>query len=442
MLCEKCGTKIEDDSTFCHNCGHKIEQRKSKKTVIDDGKQEQVSDIDENKNKGKLIGILIASAIAIVACILCFNNRRIFVNLNKYVTVSVEGYDTLGKADYQFDYSAFYEDYKDKIKMQTNNGKSVMVQDWLGDNYFAVEMLQEYFGGSLNQTSKLSNGDIITFSWYCEDDVIKELFNCKLNYSDINVKVSGLDEIQTFDPFQGIDVEIEGVLPKVTISVNNNSNKEAIEDMYYSPVIKPTLRNGEEMTVRASVRGSEEAFIEKNGMLPFPLEKHYTVNGYHEYIFTKKQLTNEHMEELENLTYKELLSEPWSSNETIENVEFLGTYITSQKEPKYGDSEDYGSIYVVCKVKVNCSLDTAQGLVNYPVEYYYYVEFENIILKTDGKLGQKNAYDGYFGPFNKYNVDTGYGKYYYYGYETLEELYKSIGNAYNLDDYNCEDNIK
>ncbi len=451
MFCEQCGTKIEEDSTFCHNCGAKIGQvgtlknNDKKNSSINPKEQGIVLSEENSKSKGKLIGTLAIVAVVIIVGILYFNNRKIPVNLNKYVTISTEGYNTLGQADYQFDYNSFYEDYKDKIKMQTNNGKSVMVQDWLGDNYFAVEMLREYFGGSLNQTTKISNGDTITFSWHCEDDVIKELFNCKLNYSDINVKVSGLDEIQTFDPFQYIDVEIEGILPKVTISVNNNSNNEVIGDMYFSPVINPTMKNGDKITVQATVRGSEEKFIEKYGMLPSPVEKQYNVNGFHEYIFTKSQLTKKHMEELENLTYKELMSESWDSSETVENVEFLGTYITSQKEPIYGDHEEYGSIYVVCKVKVNCSLDTTQGLVNYPVEYYYYVNFENVVLKTDGELGQANAYDTCYGPFNRYDVDTGYGsshQYYYYGYGTLEELYESITYRYDLDDYNCEENIK
>lgn len=447
MFCEQCGTKIEDDSTFCHNCGYKIEQKKVKKAVTDNKKQ--ISGTDENSNKGKLIGILAAVAIALVACIFGLNNRRISVDLNKYVSVSVEGYDTLGKADYRFDYNAFYEDYKNKIKMQTNNGKSVMVQDWLGENYFAVEMLREYFGGNLEQKTKLSNGDTITFTWHCEDDVIKELFNCRLKYSDISVQVSGLEEIQTFDPFEGVNIEVKGILPRVSISVTNNSNIEAINDIYFSPVANAALRNGEKITIQASVRGSEETFIEKYGMLPQPVEKQYGLNGYEEYVFTQKQLTKQHMEELQNLTYKELESESWSSNESIEDVEFLGTYIFSEKEPRNGSYEEFGSIYVVCKVKVNCSLDTTQGLINYPIEYFYYDCFEDVYLDLDGTLETTKAWGTGYGPFNQYEVDTGYYRgsgqeyrFHYMGYETLEELYEYITNIYDSDNYNCEDNIK
>lgn len=448
MFCEQCGTKIEDDSTFCHNCGRKVEQTKYKTIVTDDIKQKPLSGVSANKDKEKMIGGLLAAAAVIIICILCFGNRRISVNLNKYVTVSVDGYDTLGQAEYQFDYNAFYEDYKDKIKMQTNNGKSVVVQDWLGESYFAVEMLREYFDGNFDRKTKLSNGDTITFSWYCEDDVVRELFNCNLRYSDISVQVSGLEEIQTFDPFEGINIEVKGILPRFSISVTNNSNIQAINDIYFSPVANPTLKNGEKIIIQASVRGSEEVFIEKYGMLPQPLEKQYELNGYEEYVFAQKQLSEQHMEELQNLTYKELQSESWSSNETIENVEFLGTYIFSEKEPRNGSYEEFGCIYVVCKVKVNCSLDTAQGLINYPIEYFYYDCFEDVYLDLDGTLETTKAWGTGYGPFNQYEVDTGYYRgsgqeyrFHYMGYGTLEELYEDIIGIYDSEHYNCEINI-
>ncbi|MBR5598023.1 MAG: zinc ribbon domain-containing protein [Lachnospiraceae bacterium] len=453
MFCIQCGTKIEDDSSFCHHCGTKIGEVQEKKVILEnnDNSQKQSVVLEENgkKSKGKLIGVL-AVVITVIIFIVCFNNRTISVDLNKYVIVTTEGYNTLGEAQYQFDYDSFYDDYKDKIKMKTQNGKSTIVQDWIGDQYYAVEMLRDYFGGSLNQRSKLSNGDVITFSWSCEDDVIKNLFNCHLKYSDIEIQVTDLEEIKTFDPFEGISIGLQGDLPKVTVSVTNNSDNDAIGDIYYAPISNPILRNGGNITVQAIVRGTEEEFIEKYGMLPSPTEKQYTVEGYREYIFTQDQLTNQHVEELENLTYQELQAESWTSDETIEDVEFLGTYIISQKEPKYGDYEEYGSIYVVCKVKVNCNLDTTLGLINYPIEYYYYVNFENIVLQPDGVLTQANPFDTSFGPFDTFEVYTGYYNsrgseygFYYHGYETLEELEKDITTGtYNLDDYNCENNIK
>lgn len=441
MFCDKCGKQIEDSATFCTNCGNPV--------TIDTDNREILMEND-NKSKrmptsggmGKYLGIVVIAGIILIS-ILCLMNMPVTVNLNNYVTVTTEGYDSLGKADYQFDYDSFYEDYKDKIKMQTQNGKKTVVQDWIGDTYYAVEMLREYFEGSLSQYSGLSNGDTITFTWNCEDDAIKELFNCNLQYKDIEVEVSGLKEIETFDPFEYAEIEIKGTLPKVTVSVENNSSNEAMQNISFSPVINPTLRNGEKITVQASVSiyGGEEAFIEKYGMLPEPMEKQYTVNGYPEYVFTKEQLTETHIESLEELTYKELQSQGWSKEESLENVEYLGMYICSQKEPKYGDYEDYGSIFVICKVNVNCSLETSAGLVDYPVEYYYYVKFDDLYLETDGS-GNCNFYNR---PFNKYEVDTGYYKkhgteysFYYWGYETLEDLYEDIDDYYNSEDYNIE----
>ena len=46
MFCEKCGTHIEDDSAFCHNCGAKIERINAKKNKLEDNKIKHISCFD------------------------------------------------------------------------------------------------------------------------------------------------------------------------------------------------------------------------------------------------------------------------------------------------------------------------------------------------------------------------------------------------------------
>ena len=444
MFCAQCGMQIEEDSTFCQNCGSRVEREPIENNV--QKKSQEVSrQVVSNGigNKSRMVGIIVA-IVGIIIGLIFLMNGKVSVDLNKYVTITTEGYDTLGQAQYLFDYNSFYEDYKNKIKMKTQNGKSTMVQDWMGDSYFAVEMLNEYIGGSLDKTSKLSNGDNVTFSWYCEEDIIKELFNCNLKYSDITVQVSGLEEVKTFDPFLGIDIGFEGILPKVGVSVTNNSGDEKIDDIQFSPVINPTLKNGENIVIQATIKGTAEDFIEKYGMLPSPTEKQFKVEGLPEYIFSHNQMTAEHMDTLFGIAYDELVSESWGSTETVEEVQLIGSYIFSQKEPKYGDYEDYGSICTIFYVTVNCKIDTSEGMVDYPVNYYYCIKFDNILLNTDGSIASSNEFGAYSRPYNRFDVDTGYGskyQYYYYGYQTLEEIKEDIIRSYyNLDDYNFEEN--
>jgi len=50
------------------------------------------------------------------------------VDLNKYMTIEVTGYDSRGTAKYTFDRKSFIEDYSDKIKI--NSKKAVIQLPW------------------------------------------------------------------------------------------------------------------------------------------------------------------------------------------------------------------------------------------------------------------------------------------------------------------------
>jgi len=83
MFCEKCGYQVEDDSSFCHNCGTKIEQVQVKKDIAkEDTEQPIISNNEKTKQKSKLIGLLIA-IVAIVVFVVCFGNKNISVDSEK-----------------------------------------------------------------------------------------------------------------------------------------------------------------------------------------------------------------------------------------------------------------------------------------------------------------------------------------------------------------------
>ena len=45
------------------------------------------------------------------------------IDLNKYVSIKVSGYSSMGEAEVSFDYDAFASDYKDKITVKVEKGK-------------------------------------------------------------------------------------------------------------------------------------------------------------------------------------------------------------------------------------------------------------------------------------------------------------------------------
>ena len=58
-----------------------------------------------------ILGILAFAVFTLTGC------GTKTIDLNKYISVDVDGYDSFGKASATFDYDAFRKDYSDKIKL-------------------------------------------------------------------------------------------------------------------------------------------------------------------------------------------------------------------------------------------------------------------------------------------------------------------------------------
>ena len=137
------------------------------------------------KTKGLLLlGITVIMMFVLAGC------GKKTVNLNKYVTITTEGYDSVGRAKCEFDFDSFKKDYSGKIKPVKNNSE---LSAWIFSGETYDELLLEFCTeGELDKYTGLSNGDVVTFHWDCKDSLAEEYFNVKLKYSDIKYKVKGL----------------------------------------------------------------------------------------------------------------------------------------------------------------------------------------------------------------------------------------------------------
>ena len=151
MFCEKCGAKLVEDALFCGECGAKV-----RTASIVDAQPENVSEqnassnseetknsetqgtstnattpnvtIDVNAAKDKVLekvksfgslppkiyGIIGAAVAALIAIIVIAAGAKRKINLNDYMTVDFTGYDTVGKAEINFDSDQFLSDVLEK----------------------------------------------------------------------------------------------------------------------------------------------------------------------------------------------------------------------------------------------------------------------------------------------------------------------------------------
>ncbi|MDD5940638.1 MAG: zinc-ribbon domain-containing protein, partial [Lachnospiraceae bacterium] len=96
--CQHCGKEIQDQNVFCPYCG---------------GKQERNEGPHYNGSSpsGKSLIAMIVGIVAAVVLILVLGtalaNRKTTISLNKYMAISFDGYDTMGKAKCEFDADKF-----------------------------------------------------------------------------------------------------------------------------------------------------------------------------------------------------------------------------------------------------------------------------------------------------------------------------------------------
>ena len=176
------------------------------------------------KMKGIMIlAIMLVTMFGLTGC------GKTTVNLNEYVTINVEGYDSMGTASYEFDYDAFENDYSGKIKFNSKNGNDYSKLGLLMGATTEEMLLDVCVSQKLDKTSGLSNGDKVILKWDCEDVMAEEYFNATLKYSDIEYTVSDLEEVESFNPFDYVTVSFSGISPKGTVTINPDYNQSEIQ---------------------------------------------------------------------------------------------------------------------------------------------------------------------------------------------------------------------
>ncbi len=376
----------------------------------------------------KKIILLVAAIVMLVVLTGC---GKTSVKLNDYITITAEGYDSLGTASYTFDYSKFNKDYSKKIKI-SKSGSSEL--GYYADFSPAELLLSFCVNPYLDKSSNLSNGDEITLEWDCEDELAEKLFNVKLKYSDIKYTVKSLEMVGSFNPFDYVTVEYTGIAPNGTAKIISNSDREEMRYVDFTVDQKNGLNNGDVITVTATILSNwvwgidENSFVEKYGAVLNPTEKKYTVGGLESYVLSSSSVTEEALEAMKKQAeddYSAHMAKAWNDKEKLQEMTYLGYYFLTLKD---GWSGNANYIYLIYKCDV-----TSDGL---PLSYYHFRKFQDLRLSSDGECIVDLAKGGT--PSNKvYNEN----KYYYYGYASLEELFKDCVQS-QMTSYTYEDNVE
>lgn len=376
------------------------------------------------------------------------------IDLNKYLTIEAEGYNSMGTLKCTFDYEAFERDYDGKIKTNVKSNDGGTASEIALELTFGAEIVDVFLDYCVyyqpDKRSELNNGDVVNIKWDCEDEDAKKYFNVQLKYSDIQYTVKGLTEVGTFDPYEYVSVEFSGISPDGTAAISQNYDKTEMQYISVSTDKSSGLSNGDKVAVTASVQGSVDDFVERFGVIPSPLSKEFTVEGLPSYVSSVSEInvgTLDAMKQTVEDAYRDLVDNRddgwwvyWGRDPRDELVSFtyLGNYFLVRKDTVTRNPEN--SLYLVYKVDVilyNPDDRTSSGEVG---SLYYFAKYDNLSLNGDGTLAVD--LDNYQTPSRScYLSSDGYWTGTEFdGYYSLDDLYEDCVESVQ-DDYTFENNV-
>ena len=439
MICTHCGKEIQNGITFCPYCGSAINNAKENTKM-------------KKHNPAKVLAPIAAGGWA-------FANRTPTIDVSKYMTLSADGYNTVGKLNIDFDTDKLEQDYGKQIATRFKKQMKNLKDDTYGlssltaslyDGYEADLFAETCATGSADKTKGLSNGDVVTYTWDDNSDEAEEAFGVKVKYTDITYTVSGLASVNTFDAFDGVDVEFSGISPDGRATVNSLPTAAEAQGLYYTLDENSGLSNGD--TVTLTVHSNRDDFsdcIDKYGAMPQATEKTFTVEGLNEYVTSADTLSDSVLVSLQNQAedvFKSYAAQRFSNGQTFKGMTYLGNYIlTPKNKDSWGDKD---RIVLAYQVTVHHDY-TSELNTTYDADdsFFWYITFNNVSKDADGNIASGlNDYDT---PTTFVKIDSGVQKYSfssstetweYYGYASLDSLYNAAVNQY-VENYNHQDNV-
>lgn len=464
--CTNCGSKIPLDSRFCPECRTRQDDipATSQPNMQNQRIQQTLSPetVASMKKRNKIIAAVISGAL--VLCLIIGVASAFIkpaINLNKYLTVNFEGYDTIGKAVVTFDIKRFEKDYEKKISAKMNKRSSgfgsmrkadqVEMFNFYDINSAAGSFLSACVGGSIDKASGLSNNDVVTYKWHCDDEYALDTLGYNLKYQDVEYVVKDLKKADTFDPFDGIEVLFEGISPNGKADVKGVAAAPAATNLGYNIDKKNELKNGDTVTVSVSTDNGEDPIeycISNYGMIPSPLEKTFTVEGLDSYVRTIKDISEDSLKKMQSQAQDAINADVvrnWSNDEELKSFTYIGSYLlTNKSSDSYWNLSD-NELYLVYKAQVKANYSYGGKTYNKTNDIYWYTVYSQLLVNPEGVTTVDVT--NYKTPRDRITIDSGISNGFWgtkswdhYGYLSIEELYKAVVTA-NSEFYNHEDNV-
>jgi len=230
-----------------------------------------------------------------------------------------------------------------------------------------------------DKVSELKNGDVVKVEvratgWYDLNGTLKEQ-GYKTDVSSKEYTVSGLEELDTYDPYEDIELVYDGISGEASVKVEIGDSKEV---QYFSYRFDKDygLSNGDEIELTATVTNEAE-FMEEFKLIPGKEPKKYTVSGLSHYLEKEDVLDDEGLKTMQEAAEDALFSDSSSwRNFDLDDLNYLGYITYIKKDSGYGRRNFVDLMYELDMKYKSDSKDH--------VKAYTVVRFYEIVVTDEG----------------------------------------------------------
>ena len=378
-----------------------------------------------------LIAVIAVVVVAIVALVVVKNQKK-KVNINDYISVEYNGYETAGTAYVDFDETGFSEAVIKAQGKKLKNVKSLDDLDWSdltdlmgSSNWDLIDSITF----DVKPDSDLSNGDVVTVTASWNEDYEKKA-GVKILSKEQEFTVEGLEEVKEVDPFEDIEVTFSGTPPYVYPDWTNNSDDDYLRYLWFNFEDYDSLDVGD--TVTLTVDESEENAL-ANGYKFTQTSKEYTVSGVDSYVTSAADISADNLDSMKNEATDALDAYFANNNSYIGNSGFSyegSYYLVAKNSDTWGDTN---VLYLVFSTTVTSAENAFE-----PTVVYFPVKYTNIMALSDGSQN-----------FNTYGDIEGYteleyddGWYNVEGYTDGAQMFNDLVVTQKVDyTYEVTDNL-
>lgn len=362
--------------------------------------------------------MLLAASFALSGC------GRTTIDLNDYLTYKFTGVNGYGEISYTIQSDAIVDDHPKAFELSGNN------EELLSD--IGAYLDAENLNGSWDKSKDLSNGDDVVFTWdESTISALEEEYKVKFKDDEIQATVDGLEKVEQYDAFQGLEVSFEGYAPGGRVDIDASDCE--IDSLKYTAKPSENLKNGDKVTVTVAV---PDDCAKTYGKVPKETSKEYTVSGLDGFVTTAADIPEDTMNAMKKQaedTLKAWFASTSREEEKMDGMTYVGNYFLTPK-----DSSDVGvgwssksgnGIFLIYKTDYTADGKSVSG--------YWYCCFTDIKILADGTYSvDTTAYQTPSTSRNK--IQTGI--YYYPGFPDLTSLFNHCVTE-NAETYNYEDNV-